>query len=173
MNLKHWAIPALLLLSGPAQATDYIVDFSRVPDLESIRPLVKGCADFDAMELYRSRMESTSNLEELRPILSANGMGLFNNCPEGITGSGIAAVKKPVAAAAPGYSVDFTRVQDFESLRPLIRDCKDFGGLEHFRPRLEAAANLNDMATTLKDVGYGMFDQCPSGITGAGISPVK
>jgi hypothetical protein len=164
---------ALPLLSSAATATDYTVDFSRVENLESIRPLVKGCADFDAMELYRGRMESIANLEEMRPTLTAIGLGMFNDCPEGISGDGIAAIKTQTAAAAPGYSVDFTRVEDFEILRPLVSGCADFGALEHFRPRLEAAKNLNDMATTLKGLGYGMFDECPAGISGAGISPVE
>ena len=173
MNRKYLPMIALPLLSSAAVATDYTVDFSRVENLESIRPLVKGCADFDAMELYRSKMESIANLEEMRPTLSAIGLGMFNECPDGISGDGIAAIKTQTAAAAPGYSVDFTRVEDFESLRPLVSGCTDFGGLEHFRPRLEAAENLNAMARTLQGLGYGMFDECPAGISGAGISPVE
>ena len=55
MNKKHLLMIALPLLCGPAVATDYTVDFSRVDDLESIRPLVEGCTDFDAMELYRDK----------------------------------------------------------------------------------------------------------------------
>jgi len=164
MNRKHLLAIALPMLSSAALATDYTVDFSRVDNLESIRPLVRGCADFDAMELYRSKMESIANLEDMRPTLSAIGLGMFNECPEGISGAGIAAIKTHVAAAAPGYSVDFTRVEDFESLRPLVTGCADFGGLEH---------DLNDMASTLKGLGYGMFDECPAGISGAGISPVE
>jgi hypothetical protein len=173
MNIKQLLMAALSLLSGAAIATDYTVDFSRVEDLESIRPLVKGCADFDAMELYRSKMESIANLEDMRTTLSAIGLGMFNNCPASITGTGISAIKKSAAAAAPGYSVDFTRVKDFETLRPLVTGCKDFGGLEYFRPRLEATSNLNDMAKTLKGLGYGMFDACPAGISGPGITPVE
>ncbi len=173
MNRKHLPMLALPLLSSAALATDYTVDFSRVENLESIRPLVTGCADFDAMELYRSKMESIANLEEMRATLTAIGLGMFNGCPDGISGDGIAAIKTQTAAAAPGYSVDFTRVEDFESLRPLVSGCTDFGGLEHFRPRLEAAENLNDMAATLQGLGYGMFDECPAGISGAGISPVE
>jgi len=173
MNRKQLWVLALPLLAGAAVATDYTVDFSRVEDLERIRPLVSGCADFDAMELYRSRMESIANLEDMRPTLSAIGLGMFSGCPEGITGSGIAAIKKSAAAAAPGYSVDFTRVRDFETLRPLVTGCKDFGGLEHFRDKLEASSNLNDMAKTLKGLGYGMFDGCPAGISGPGITPVE
>jgi len=173
--MKHTMalIVALPLLSSTALATDYTVDFSRVEDLESIRPLVEGCADFDAMELYRSKMESIANLEDMRPTLSAIGLGMFNECPEGIRGTGISAIKTSAAAAAPGYSVDFTRVKDFETLRPLVAGCADFGGLEHFRPRLEASSNLNDMSKTLKGLGYGMFDKCPAGISGPGISPVQ
>ncbi len=173
MNKEHLLAIALPFLSSAAVATDYTVDFSRVENLESIRPLVEGCADFDAMELYRSKMEAIANLEEMRPTLAAIGLGMFNECPEGISGAGIAAIKTHAAAAAPGYSVDFTRVEDFESLRPLVSGCADFGGLEHFRPRLEAAGNLNDMAKTLKGLGYGMFDECPAGISGVGISPVE
>ena len=71
MNRKYLPMIALPLLSSAAVATDYTVDFSRVDNLESIRPLVKGCADFDAMELYRSKMESIANLEDMRPTLSA------------------------------------------------------------------------------------------------------
>jgi hypothetical protein len=173
MNRKHLLAIALAVLSSAAAATDYTVDFSRVDNLESIRPLVEGCADFDAMELYRGKMESIANLEDMRPTLAAIGLGMFNGCPDGISGDGIAAIKKQTAAAAPGYSVDFTRVEDFETLRPLVSGCADFGALEHFRPRLEAAKNLNDMASTLQGLGYGMFDECPAGISGAGISPVE
>jgi hypothetical protein len=173
MNRKYLPMLALPLLNSAAVATDYTVDFSRVDNLESIRPLVEGCADFDAMELYRSKMESIANLEDMRPTLAAIGLGMFNGCPDGISGDGIAAIKAQTAAAAPGYSVDFTRVEDFETLRPLVSGCADFGALEHFRPRLEAAKNLNDMASTLQGLGYGMFDECPAGISGAGISPVE
>mgnify|MGYP001818116150 FL=1 len=173
MNRKYLPMLALPLLNSAAVATDYTVDFSRVDNLESIRPLVEGCADFDAMELYRSKMESIANLEDMRPTLAAIGLGMFNGCPDGISGGGIAAIKAQTAAAAPGYSVDFTRVEDFETLRPLLSGCADFGALEHFRPRLEAAENLNDMAATLQGLGYGMFDECPAGISGVGISPVE
>lgn len=163
----------MLLLSATAAATDYTVDFSRVQNLESLRPLVKGCADFDAMEAFRAKMESTPDLESMRPILSGIGMGLFNDCPDGITGGGIAAVKQYAAAAKPGYSVDFTRVRDFETLRPLVMGCGDFGGMEQIRGKLEAAKNLNDLAASLKDIGFGMFDDCPAGVSGAGIAPVR
>lgn len=46
-------------------------------------------------------------------------------------------------------------------------------GWKHFRDRLEASSNLNDMAKTLKGLGYGMFDACPAGIAGPGITPVE
>jgi hypothetical protein len=170
---RYLLMMALPLLSGAALATDYTVDFSRVEDLEAIRPLVEGCTDFDAMELYRDKMESIANLEDMRPTLSAIGLGMFNDCPAGIAATGISAIKQPVAATAPGYSVDFTRVDDFETLRPLVTECKDFGALEHFRPKMEAAVNLNDIAKTLKNLGYGVFDKCPAGVTGAGITAVE
>lgn len=173
MNKKHLLMIALPLLCGPAVATDYTVDFSRVDDLESIRPLVEGCTDFDAMELYRDKMESIANLEDMRSTLSAIGLGMFNDCPEGISATGISAIKQATAAALPGYSVDFTRVEDFESLRPLVKGCTDFGALEHFRPKMEASENLNDMSKTLKGVGYGMFDKCPAGVSGTGITAVE
>ncbi|MEO8409985.1 MAG: hypothetical protein ABI478_05390 [Propionivibrio sp.] len=173
MNTKHLLLMAMLFQCGTAVATDYIVDFSRVTALESIRPLVKGCTDLDAMELYRSKMESIANLEDMRATLSAIGLGLFSNCPDGITGAGIAAVKKSAAASVPGYGVDFTRIKDFESLRPLVKGCADFAGLEQLRDRLKSAANLNDMAATLKDIGFGVFDGCPAGITGDGITSLK
>ncbi len=164
---------ALPLLSQVAVATDYTVDFSRIEDLETIRPLVEGCADFDAMELYRSRMESTANLENMRSTLAAIGLGMFNDCPSGIAGTGISAIGMQSPVAAPGYSVNFTRVEDLETIRPLVEGCTDFGALEHFRDRLESAENLEDMRTTLTEVGFGMFDDCPEGVSGAGISAVK
>ena len=40
---------ALPFASGLAMATDYTVDFSRIDNLESIRPLVQQCGDFDAL----------------------------------------------------------------------------------------------------------------------------
>lgn len=174
MTHKHvLMLLTLSLLGDPAYATDYIVDFSRVKDLEAIRPLVEGCADFDAMELYRGKLESSANLEAMRATLAPLGLGMFNRCPDGIKGAGIDAIPAAAAATAPGYSVDFTRVKDFESLRPLVTGCADFGGLEHFRDRLESAANLNTMAGTLKGLGFGKFDECPAGIAGAGITPVE
>jgi hypothetical protein len=165
-------VTALGMLSQAAAATDYTVDFSRVEDLESIRPLVEGCADFDALELYRQRLESTANLEQMRATLSGIGFGMFIDCPDGISATGISAVASHKAAENPGYSVNFTRIQDFESLRPLVEGCADFGALEHFRDRMEASANLEDMRKTLTEVGFGMFDKCPAGVSGPGITPV-
>jgi hypothetical protein len=162
---------ALLLVSGPAIATDYTVDFSRIDNLESIRPLVQHCADFDALEIYRSKMENSTNLEELRSTLSSVGFALFNRCPDGISGPGIAPVRQPEASLTVDYSVDFTRVKDFKVLRPLIEKCRDFGGLESFRDRLQSTDNLEDMRKTLVNVGFGMFEDCPAGISGPGITP--
>jgi hypothetical protein len=96
---------------------------------------------------------------------------LFNKCPDDISGPGIAPVKPPEASPTVDYSVDFTRVKNFESLRPLIEECRDFGGLEAFRDRLQSAARLEDMRKTLINVGFGMFEDCPGGISGPGITP--
>ncbi len=166
-------IMAILLASDVAVATDYTVDFSRMDNLEIIRPLVESCKDFDAMELYRDRMQSSKNLEEMRRTLSAIGLGMFIQCPDGITGPGIAPVKKFTQPDKPEYSVDFTRIEDFEILRPLVKGCADFGALEHFRGRLESVANLNDMRQSLKEVGFGVFAECPPGISGQGITAEK
>jgi hypothetical protein len=162
---------ALPLINGPAIAADYTVDFSRIDNLESIRPLVQRCADFDALEIYRSKMENSTNLEELRSTLSSVGFALFNACPDGISGPGIAPVKQPEVSLTMDYSVDFTRVKNFEVLRPLIEHCRDFGGLEAFRSRLQSTASLDDMRKTLISVGFGMFEDCPGGISGPGITP--
>ncbi len=171
-------LTTLLLMATPLASTsvgvtDYTVDFSRIDDLETIRPLVESCDDFDAMELYRDRMESSKNLEEMRRTLSAIGFGMFIGCPDGISGQGIAPVEKSAQPDKPEYSVDFTRVEDFETLRPLVKGCADFGALEHFRDRLESAANLNDMRKSLREVGFGLFADCPAGISGLGITPTK
>jgi hypothetical protein len=166
--------PALLVLAvvgRPAIAMDYTVDFSRIDNLESIRPLVEHCADFDALEIYRSKMETSANLEELRSTLSSVGFALFNKCPDNIAGPGIAPVKQPEASLTMDYSVDFTRVKNFEVLRPLIEQCRDFGGLEAFRERLQSTPSLDDMRKTLISVGFGMFEDCPGGISGPGITP--
>ncbi len=173
MNRIQWPAWTLLVASAAAGATDYMVDFSRMDDLESLRPLVKGCKDFDAMEIYRDRLETAANLESLRATLAPMGLGQFNGCPDGIQGAGIAAIKQGVAAAPPAYSVDFSRVRDFESLRPLIRGCADFEGLEGLKDRLRASKNLNDMSATLKEVGFANFNECPAGVAGAGIAPIK
>jgi len=162
---------AVPLVSSPAMATDYSVDFSRIDNLQSIRPLVEHCGDFDALEIYRTKMENSTNLEELRSTLSSVGFALFNECPDNITGPGIAPVKPPEASATMDYSVDFTRVKNFESLRPLIDQCQDFGGLEAFRSKLQAAAKVEDMRKTLTNVGFGMFEDCPRGVSGPGITP--
>ncbi len=162
---------ALVLVGSPVTATDYTVDFTRIQNLESIRPLVRRCDDFDALEIYRSKMENSTNLEELRSTLSSVGFALFNGCPEGITGPGIAPVRQPEVSPTMDYAVDFTRVKDFEILRPLIDQCRDFGGLESFRDRLQSTDNLEDMRKTLIGVGFGMFEDCPKGISGPGITP--
>jgi hypothetical protein len=162
---------ALPLVSSVAIATDYTVDFSRIDNLESIRPLVQHCGDFDALEIYRGKMENSTNLEELRDTLSGVGFALFNKCPDNISGPGIAPVKPPVASLTMDYSVDFTRVKNFETLRPLIEQCRDFGGLETFRDRLQSTTRLEDMRKTLINVGFGMFEDCPRGISGPGITP--
>ncbi|MFZ0469238.1 MAG: hypothetical protein WAL92_09985 [Thiogranum sp.] len=162
---------ALPFASGLAMATDYTVDFSRIDNLESIRPLVQQCGDFDALEIYRTKMENSTDLETLRPTLASVGFALFNDCPDNISGPGIAPVKPPEVSATMDYSVDFTRVKNFETLRPLIEQCRDFGGLEAFRSKLEAAAKLEDMRKTLTNVGFGMFEDCPKGVAGPGITP--
>jgi len=164
-------LPLVLGLVGRlAMATDYTVDFSRIPNLESIRPLVLQCGDFDALEIYRAKMENSTNLEELRGILSSVGFALFNACPDNISGPGIAPVRQPEASLTMDYSVDFTRVKDFKTLRPLIDQCRDFGALETFRSRLQSTTNLEDMRKTLVGVGFGMFEDCPKGISGPGIT---
>ncbi|MGD8615837.1 MAG: hypothetical protein PVI91_09270, partial [Gammaproteobacteria bacterium] len=93
--------------------------------------------------------------------------------PAGISATGISAVPTRKASQTTGYSVNFTRVADFESLRPLVSDCSDFGALEHFRDRMEATTNLEEMRDSLTEVGFGMFDDCPAGVSGPGITPVK
>jgi len=170
-------IPAAILAlaaaaaGGSAGAVDYTADFSRMDNLETIRPLVEGCEDFDAMELYRDRMTSSKNLEDMRRSLTAIGLGMFLRCPEGIRGQGIEAVKEQVQPQHPEYSVDFTRVEDFENLRPLVEGCTDFGGLAQLRDTLAATADLNDMRESLVDIGFGVFVDCPAGVTGPGITP--
>jgi hypothetical protein len=171
LNNVQRLLLTLPLVSSAAMATDYTVDFSRIDNLESIRPLVQHCGDFDALEIYRTKMENSSNLEELRSTLASVGFALFNNCPDNISGPGIAPIKPPEASTTVDYSVDFTRVKNFETLRPLIDQCRDFGGLEAFRSKLQAAKKLEDMRKTLTNVGFGMFEDCPKGVAGPGITP--
>jgi hypothetical protein len=83
-------------------AADYIVDFTRVSDFESLRPLVTGCKDFSAMEFYRDRMEAAANLEDMREVFVRTGLGMFNDCPDSIAGHGIALVKQnPLVSPGP------------------------------------------------------------------------
>jgi len=168
MNKRQLLPAALALCSSIAAATDYTVDFSRIDNLETIRPLVQQCGDFDALEIYRSKMEKSTNLEELRSTLASVGFALFNDCPANITGPGIAPVNQPEASPTMDYSVDFTRVKDFETLRPLVDQCRDFGALEAFRAKLQGAAKLEDVRKTLINVGFGMFEDCPRRHFGAG-----
>jgi hypothetical protein len=171
LKIVQQGLLALPLIGGVAMAADYTVDFSRIDNLESIRPLVKQCRDFDALEIYRSQMEKSNNLEELRSTLSSVGFALFNDCPDNLSGPGVALVRPPEASATIDYSVDFTRVKHFEALRPLIEKCRDFGALEAFRDRLQSTPRLDDMRGTLVNVGFGMFEDCPAGISGPGITP--
>jgi len=84
---------AMSLIGKVAIAADYIVDFTRIKDFESMRSLVEKCGDFGAMELYKDKMQSSDNLEEMRGLFVEIGFGMFNECPDGITGSGISLVK--------------------------------------------------------------------------------
>lgn len=93
MKINVPALTATLLLNNAVIAADYIVDFTRVVNFETLRPLVEGCKDFSAMELYRDRLESSANLENMREVFVRTGLGMFNNCVEGVTGPGIALVK--------------------------------------------------------------------------------
>lgn len=94
MNIKPLLLIAMSMVYRTSAAVDYIVDFTRVDDLESVRPLVERCSDFGALEFYRERMESAGNLESMRATLIRNGLGMFNECPDGISGSGIAQVRQ-------------------------------------------------------------------------------
>jgi hypothetical protein len=76
-------------------------------------------------------------------------------------------------AMAIDYHVDFTRMQDYQQLRPLIDQCRDYDSLELYRDRMHKIANLNDMAYVFENSGYGLFNDCPKGIVGPGIEPVK
>jgi len=84
---------AMSLIGNVSFAADYIVDFTRIQDFESMRPLVDSCADFGAMELYKDKMKSSENLKDMRGLFVEIGFGMFNECPDGITGSGISLVK--------------------------------------------------------------------------------
>ena len=86
-------LAAILMLCESVFATDYIVDFTRVSDFETLRPLVTGCKDFSAMELYRDRLETAANLEDMRNVFVRSGLGMFNDCPADITGPGVSLVK--------------------------------------------------------------------------------
>jgi hypothetical protein len=173
MNKLQQTIVTLLFISNVSFATDYTVDFTRIEDFETLRPLVEQCKDFGALEHYRDRLESSRNLEAMRTSLTDMGFGMFNKCPDGISGAGITAdvVSKPPPTQS--YTVDFTRVENFESIRPLVEGCNDFGALEQYRDRLESSRDLETMRTTLRNIGFGMFNDCPSEISGQGISRVK
>jgi hypothetical protein len=93
MEITRTLFVSLLLTSSLLHAADYIVDFTRVEDFESMRPLVTGCNDYSAMELYRDRMQSSKNLEDMRETFIRTGLGMFNECPDDISGPGIALVK--------------------------------------------------------------------------------
>ena len=93
MTTTRLLLAATLMLCESTFATDYIVDFTRVTDFETLRPLVAGCKDFSAMELYRDRLETTANLEDMRNVFVRSGLGMFNECPADISGPGIALVK--------------------------------------------------------------------------------
>ena len=173
MNKLRQTIVTLLFISNVSFATDYTVDFTRVEDFETLRPLVAQCKDFGALEHYRDQLESSRNLAEMRASLTDMGFGSFFKCPDDISGPGIKAdvVSKPPATLS--YTVDFTRVDNFESIRPLIEGCDDFDALEHYRDRLESSKDLEAMRKTLRAIGFGMFNDCPGGISGQGISSVK
>lgn len=93
MKITRTLFVSLLLTSSLLHAADYIVDFTRVENFESMRPLVTGCNDYSAMELYRDRMQSSKNLEDMRETFIRTGLGMFNECPDDISGPGIALVK--------------------------------------------------------------------------------
>ena len=93
MKITHTLLVILLLTSSLLHAADYIVDFTRVENFESLRPLVTGCNDYSAMELYRDRMQTTKDLEDMRETFVRTGLGMFNECPDDISGPGIARVE--------------------------------------------------------------------------------
>jgi hypothetical protein len=86
-------VAVLACAARPAAAVDYIVDFTRMTDYESLRPVIERCRDFGAMEFYRDRMQAAANLNDMREVFERTGLGMFNDCPEGISGDGIALVK--------------------------------------------------------------------------------
>lgn len=86
-------VVGLLCMSGTALAVDYHVDFTRMQDYEKLRPLVEGCRDYDALELYRDKMHTLANLNDMAYVFENSGFALFNDCPEGIAGEGIEPVK--------------------------------------------------------------------------------
>ena len=93
-NIRLLLLIVMSIACNTSAAVDYLVDFTRIGDLESVRPLVERCNDFGALEFYRERMESAGNLESMRATLTRNGLGMFNECPDGISGSGIAQVRQ-------------------------------------------------------------------------------
>ena len=93
MIITRTLLVILPFTSGLLHAANYIVDFTRVENFESMRPLVTGCNDYSAMELYRDRMQTTKNLEDMRETFIQTGLGMFNECPDDISGPGIAPVK--------------------------------------------------------------------------------
>lgn len=93
MKRMQLLLIAMSLLGKVSFAADYIVDFTRIDDFESMRPLVEDCDDFGAMELYKDKMRSSENLEEMRGLFVEIGFGMFNECPDAITGTGISLVK--------------------------------------------------------------------------------
>jgi len=84
---------AMTLVCKLSFAADYIVDFTRIDDFESMRSLVENCGDFGAMELYKEKMRSSENLEDMRGLFVEIGFGMFNECPDSIAGPGISLVK--------------------------------------------------------------------------------
>jgi hypothetical protein len=45
------------------------------------------------MELYKDKMRSSENLEDMRGLFVEIGFGMFNECPDSIAGPGISLVK--------------------------------------------------------------------------------
>jgi len=82
-------VVGLACLSGAAFAVDYHVDFTRMQDYEQLRPIIDGCRDYDSLELYRDKMHTIADLNDMRYVFENSGFGQFIDCPEGITGEGI------------------------------------------------------------------------------------